>query len=101
MTARPARSASLHRRPAARLAFFAAVNGLASVISLFFQTAQHGAGHAMTVSVAVVGAIALLCLGLVWLLPKSAMRITMPTAKAAAACPIAAAGASAGRRRAW
>ena len=30
------------------------------------------AGHAMTVSVAVVGAIALLCLGLVWLLPKSA-----------------------------
>jgi hypothetical protein len=26
----------------------------------------------MTVSVAVVGAIALLCLGLVWLLPKAA-----------------------------
>jgi hypothetical protein len=28
----------------------------------------------MTVSVAVVGAIALLCLGLVWLLPRSAPR---------------------------
>lgn len=38
----------------------------------FSQRAQHGAGHAMTVSVAVVGAIAILCLGLVWLLPKSA-----------------------------
>ena len=33
---------------------------------------QHGAGHAMTVSVAVVAAIAALGLGLVWLLPKSA-----------------------------
>ena len=113
------------------LAFFAAVNGLAYVISLFFQTAlgltpdraalalsplmagiivasvvcrpliasgalsavqqlaaaigsavvttvyfsqraQHGAGPAMTVSVAVVAAIAVGCLGLVWLLPKSA-----------------------------
>ena len=38
----------------------------------FSQRTQHGAGHAMTVSVAVVGAITLLCLGLVWLLPKSA-----------------------------
>lgn len=33
---------------------------------------HHGAGHAMTVSVAVVGAIAALCLGLVWLLPEKA-----------------------------
>ncbi len=38
----------------------------------FSQRAQHGATHAMTVSVAVVGAIALLGLGLVWLLPRSA-----------------------------
>ena len=38
----------------------------------FSQRAQHGAAHAMTVSVAVVGAIALLDLGLVWLLPRSA-----------------------------
>jgi len=38
----------------------------------FSQRAQFGAAHAMTVSVAVAGAIALLDLGLVWLLPKSA-----------------------------
>ncbi len=38
----------------------------------FSQEAQHGATHAMTVSVVVVAAIALLDLGLVWLLPKSA-----------------------------
>ena len=31
-----------------------------------------GTGHAMTVAVAVVGAITVACLGLVWLLPKSA-----------------------------
>jgi hypothetical protein len=40
----------------------------------FSQQAHHGAAHAMTVSVAVFGAIALLGLGLVWLLPKSAPR---------------------------
>ena len=51
----------------------AAAIGSAVVTTVYFsQRAQHGAGHAMTVSVAVVGAIALLCLGLVWLLPKSA-----------------------------
>ena len=51
----------------------AAAIGSAVVTTVYFsQQAQHGAGHAMTVSVAVVGSIALLCLGLVWLLPKSA-----------------------------
>ena len=38
----------------------------------FSQRAEHGTGHAMLVSVAVVAAIAALCLGLVWLLPGSA-----------------------------
>jgi EmrB/QacA subfamily drug resistance transporter len=51
----------------------AAAIGSAVVTTIYFsQRTQHGAGHAMTVSVAVVGAIALLCLGLVWQLPKSA-----------------------------
>jgi len=51
----------------------AAAMGSAVVTTVYFsQQARHGAGHAMTVSVAVVGAIALLDLGLVWLLPKSA-----------------------------
>jgi EmrB/QacA subfamily drug resistance transporter len=51
----------------------AAAIGSAVVTTVYFsQQAQHGAAHAMTVSVAVVGAIALLDLGLVWLLPKSA-----------------------------
>jgi MFS family permease len=51
----------------------AAAIGSAVVTTVYFsQRAQHGAAHAMTVSVAVVGAIALLGLGLVWLLPKSA-----------------------------
>ena len=51
----------------------AAAIGSAVVTTVFFsQRAQHGAGHAMTVSVAVVGAIAVLCLGLAWLLPRSA-----------------------------
>ena len=46
--------------------------GSAVVTTVYFsQRTQHGAAHAMTVSVAVVGAIAALCLGLVWLLPKS------------------------------
>jgi EmrB/QacA subfamily drug resistance transporter len=48
----------------------AAAIGSAVVTSVYFsQRTQHGAGHAMTVSVAVVAAIAALCLGLVWLLP--------------------------------
>ncbi len=47
--------------------------GSAVVTTVYFsQRTQHGAAHAMTVSVAVVGAIAALCLGVVWLLPKSA-----------------------------
>jgi MFS family permease len=51
----------------------AAAIGSAVVTTVYFsQRSQHGAGHAMTVSVAVVGAIALLCLGLVWLLPQTA-----------------------------
>jgi EmrB/QacA subfamily drug resistance transporter len=51
----------------------AAAIGSAVVTTVYFsQRADHGAGHAMTVSVAVVGAIAAACLGLVWLLPKSA-----------------------------
>jgi EmrB/QacA subfamily drug resistance transporter len=51
----------------------AAAIGSAVVTTVYFtQRTHHGAAHAMTVSVAVVGAIALLDLGLVWLLPKSA-----------------------------
>jgi EmrB/QacA subfamily drug resistance transporter len=51
----------------------AAAIGSAVVTTVYFsQRAEHGAGHAMLVSVAVVAAIAALCLGLVWLLPKSA-----------------------------
>jgi EmrB/QacA subfamily drug resistance transporter len=51
----------------------AAAIGSAVVTTVYFtQLAHHGAAHAMTVSVAVVGAIALLDLGLVWLLPRSA-----------------------------
>jgi EmrB/QacA subfamily drug resistance transporter len=51
----------------------AAAIGSAVVTTVYFsQQARHGAAHAMTVSVAVVGAIAVLDLGLVWLLPKSA-----------------------------
>jgi len=47
--------------------------GSAIVTTVYFsQLAEHGAAHAMTVSVAVVGAIAALGLGLVWLLPRSA-----------------------------
>ena len=51
----------------------AAAIGSAVVTTVYFsQRAQHEAGHAMTVSVAVVGAIAVLCLGFAWLLPRSA-----------------------------
>jgi MFS family permease len=51
----------------------AAAIGSAVVTTVYFsQQAQHGAAHAMTVSVVVVAGIALLGLGLVWLLPKSA-----------------------------
>jgi EmrB/QacA subfamily drug resistance transporter len=51
----------------------AAAIGSAVVTTFYFsQRTQHGAGHAMTVSVAVVAAIAALGLGLVWLMPKAA-----------------------------
>ena len=50
----------------------AAAIGSAVVTTVYFSERAHGASHAMTVSVAVVGAIALLCLGLVWLMPASA-----------------------------
>lgn len=47
--------------------------GSAVVTTVYFtQLASHGAGHAMAVSVAIVGAITVLCLGLVRLLPRSA-----------------------------
>ena len=51
----------------------AAAIGSAVVTTVYFsQQAQHGAAHAMIVSVVIVAAIVLLDLGLVWLLPKSA-----------------------------
>ena len=51
----------------------AAATGSAVVTTVYFsQRAQHGAGHAMLVSVAVVAAIAAGCLALAWLLPRSA-----------------------------
>jgi len=51
----------------------AAAIGSAVVTTVYFsQRAEHGAGHAMLVSVAVVAAIAALCLGLAGLLPRSA-----------------------------
>jgi EmrB/QacA subfamily drug resistance transporter len=51
----------------------AAAVGSAVVTTVYFsQRAAYGAGHAMTVSIAVVGGIATLCLGLVWLLPRNA-----------------------------
>ena len=47
--------------------------GSAVVTTVYFnQLAGHGAGHAMTVSVAVVAASTALGLGLVWLLPRKA-----------------------------
>jgi EmrB/QacA subfamily drug resistance transporter len=51
----------------------AAAIGSAVVTTVYFsQRAQHGAGHAMLVSVAVVAAIAAGCRALTWLLPRSA-----------------------------
>ena len=69
------------RRPASRqcrgslsaVQQLAAAIGSAVVTTVYFsRRPQYGAAHAMTVSVAVMGPIALLDLGLVWLLPKSA-----------------------------
>ncbi len=51
----------------------AAAVGSAVVTTVYFsQRAAHGPAPAMTVSIAVVGGIAALCLGLVWLLPRNA-----------------------------
>jgi EmrB/QacA subfamily drug resistance transporter len=51
----------------------AAAVGAAVVTTVYFgQRTAHGPAHAMTVSVAVVGGIAALSLGLVWLLPRHA-----------------------------
>jgi MFS family permease len=47
--------------------------GAAAVTTVYFQTlTASGQAHAMTVSVIVVGAVAALCCGLVWLLPRAA-----------------------------
>ncbi len=47
--------------------------GSAVVTTIYFgQVASHGPAQAFTTSIAVVGSITLLCLALVWLLPKSA-----------------------------
>jgi EmrB/QacA subfamily drug resistance transporter len=47
--------------------------GSAVVTTVYFsQRVEHGAGHAMTVTVVVVAAIAALGLGIVWLMPKAA-----------------------------
>jgi Na+/melibiose symporter-like transporter len=47
--------------------------GSAVVTTVYFsQRAMHGPVHAVTVSIVVVGGIAAICLGLVWLLPRTA-----------------------------
>ena len=47
--------------------------GAAVVTTVYFgQRTAHGPVHAMTISIAVVGCIAAVCLGLVWLLPRNA-----------------------------
>jgi hypothetical protein len=47
--------------------------GSAVVTTIYFtQRTAHGAGSALTTSLVVVGSITVLCLGLVWLLPKKA-----------------------------
>jgi len=51
----------------------AAAIGSAIVTTVYFnELTNRGAGHAMTVSVAVVAAIAASCLALVWMMPKTA-----------------------------
>jgi len=53
--------------------------GSAVVTTVYFaQRADHGARHAMTVSIEVVGGIAALCLGLAWLLPNMAATQEVP-----------------------
>jgi hypothetical protein len=47
--------------------------GAAAVTTVYFRTlAASGQAHAMTVSLIVVGAVEVLCCGLVWLLPRAA-----------------------------
>jgi hypothetical protein len=55
-----------------RLAKLASAIGTAIVTTVFFTQVTQGGVHAVTVSVAVVGAIGAVCLGVVWLLPKNA-----------------------------
>lgn len=51
----------------------AAALGAAAITTVYFQTlADSGQAHAVTVSLIVVGAVAVLCCGLVWLLPRTA-----------------------------
>jgi hypothetical protein len=51
----------------------AAAIGSAVVTTVFFSVlARQGGVHAMTTSVAVVAGIVVICLGLVWLLPRAA-----------------------------
>lgn len=50
----------------------AAIGSAVATTIYFSQRTHHGTAHAMAVSIAIVGAIAALCLGLVRLLPKSA-----------------------------
>jgi hypothetical protein len=51
----------------------AAAIGSAIVTTVFFSVLrQSGGARAMTVSVTVVGVVIVLCLGLVWLLPRAA-----------------------------
>jgi EmrB/QacA subfamily drug resistance transporter len=51
----------------------AAAIGAAAITTVYFKTlAASGQAHAMTVSLIVVGAVAVLCCGLVWLLPRAA-----------------------------
>ena len=53
--------------------------GSAVVTTVYFaQRADHGARHAMTVSIEVVGGIAALCLGLAWLLTNMAAPQELP-----------------------
>jgi len=46
--------------------------GSAIVTTVYFRQVAQGGAHAVTVSVAVVGAVIVVCLGMVWLLPKKA-----------------------------
>jgi len=46
--------------------------GAAIVTTVYFTQVAQGGIHAVTVSIAVVGAVVAVCLGVVWLLPKNA-----------------------------